>query len=102
MLTGRWAAEAVLSASADDVNAVRTGYESAVRHHLFADHRMSKVLNGWLARPLLARGAVRVVGLNGWTKRNFVRWMFEDEPRAVLFTPKRWHRGFFRQHGTYR
>ena len=100
ILTGRLAAEAVLAGR--DPQAVRAGYESAVRHHLLADHRMSKVLNRMLARPLLARGAVRVVGANDWTKRNFVRWMFEDEPRAVVFTPRRWHRKFFRQHGTYR
>ncbi len=102
VLTGRLAAEAVLAATTGDVNEVRTAYESAVHHHLLADHRMSKVLNAMLARPLLARGAVRVVGLSAWTRRNFVRWMFEDEPRAVLFTPKRWRRSFFRQHGTYR
>ncbi len=100
VLTGRLAAEAVLAGS--DPQHVRDHYERAVQHHLFADHRMSKVLNGWLARPLLARGAVRVVGLNGWTRRNFVRWMFEDEPRAVALTPRRWHRRFLRQHGTYR
>jgi geranylgeranyl reductase family protein len=100
VLTGRLAAEAVLAAG--DPHDVRNHYERAVRHHLFADHRMSKLLNGWLAKPLLARGAVRVVGLNGWTRRNFVRWMFEDEPRAVALTPRRWHRHFLHQHGTYR
>jgi flavin-dependent dehydrogenase len=100
VLTGRLAAEAVLAGHAP--RAVREHYERATRHHLFADHRMSKRLNGWLATPLLARGAVRVVGLNGWTRRNFVRWMFEDEPRAVILTPRRWHRRFLRQHGTYR
>jgi hypothetical protein len=77
-------------------------YERSVRHHLFADHRMSQVLNGWLARPLLARGAIRLVGLSGWTRRNFVRWMFEDEPRAVVLTPSRWHRKFFHQPAPYR
>ncbi len=101
VLTGRLAAEAILGTS-DDAHAVRRGYERAVRHHLLADHRMSKVLNVLLARPRLARGAVRIVGLNDWTRRNFVRWMFEDEPRAVVFTPRRWHRHFLRQHGTYR
>ena len=100
VLTGRLAAEAI--AATDDVNEVRTSYEQAVHHHLFADHRMSKVLNRMLAKPLLARGAVRIVGLNDFTRRNFVRWMFEDEPRAVVLTPRRWHRRFLRQHGTYR
>jgi len=101
VLTGRLAAEAVVEAHGD-AHGVRAHYERAVRHHLLADHRMSKILNVLLARPRLARGAVRIVGLTDWTRRNFVRWMFEDEPRAVVFTPRRWHRHFLRQHGTYR
>jgi hypothetical protein len=43
-----------------------------------------------------------LVGVSDWTRRNFARWMFEDEPRAVVFTPSRWHRGFLRQPGAYR
>ena len=101
VLTGRLAAEAIVVGGALDPASVRDSYETAVRHHLFADHRMSHVLNGWLKRPLLARGAIRLVGLTGWTRRNFVRWMFEDEPRAVLLTPRRWHRNFFRQQPPY-
>ena len=100
VLTGRLAAEGI--AAGADPNEVRSAYERAVRHHLFADHRMSKVLNRMLASPLLARGAVRIVGIHDFTRRNFVRWMFEDEPRAVVVTPRRWHRRFLRQHGTYR
>ena len=95
LLTGRLAAEAVLEGGAADAVAAR--YERTVHHELFADHRMSKVLNRLLARPLLARGAIRVVGVNEFTRRNFVRWMFEDEPRAIALTPRRWHRRFLRQ-----
>jgi geranylgeranyl reductase family protein len=102
VLTGRLAAEALVAGGALAPQDVRDAYERSVRHHLFADHRMSHVLNGWLARPLLARGAIRLVGLTGWTKRNFVRWMFEDEPRAIVLTPSRWHRRFFRQPAPYR
>ncbi len=101
VLTGRLAAEAVLAGGSGNPIIVRGVYERSVRSHLLADHRMSRVLNGWLAKPLLARGAVRVVGLNAWTKRNFARWMFEDEHRAVLLTPRRWHRQFFRRPGTF-
>lgn len=101
VLTGRLAAEAIDAGGALAPGGVCDAYERAVRHHLFADHRMSHVLNGWLARPLLARGAIRLVNSNSWTRRNFVRWMFEDEPRAVLFTPSRWHRNFFRQPPPY-
>ncbi|MGB8861170.1 MAG: NAD(P)/FAD-dependent oxidoreductase [Ilumatobacteraceae bacterium] len=102
VLTGRLAAEALSAGEALAPDAVRRAYERAVRHHLLADHRMSYVLNGWLARPLLARGAIRLVGLTGWTRRNFVRWMFEDEPRAVVLTPRRWHRRFLRRPAPYR
>ena len=102
VMTGRLAAEAVLAGRCTDPVVVRGTYERSVRDHLFADHRMSKVLNRWLAKPLLARGAVRVVGLTGWTRRNFARWMFEDEHRSILLTPRRWHRHFLARPGTYR
>ncbi|MDQ1398266.1 MAG: menaquinone-9 beta-reductase, partial [Acidimicrobiaceae bacterium] len=45
--------------------------------------------------------AVRVAGANDWTRRNFVRWMFEDYPRAVLATPHRWQRRMFHGSGAY-
>ena len=101
VLTGRLAAEALSARGALDPAAVRAGYERAIRHHLIADHRASVLLNGWLRSPFVARGAVRIVGLNGWTRRYFVRWMFEDEPRAVAFTPRRWHRRFLRRPAPY-
>ena len=93
--SGRLAAEAILADG--DGDRVAAHYRREVRRELLADHRMSAVLNRLLARPLLARGAVRVVGLNAFTRRNFVRWMFEDEPRAVVLTPRRWHRAFLRR-----
>ena len=40
-------------------------------------------------------------GLTPWTRRNFARWMFEDYPRAVLFTPRRWRRRMFTRPGAY-
>jgi hypothetical protein len=27
--------------------------------------------------------------------------MFEDEPRAIVFTPRRWHKKFFARSGAY-
>ena len=42
-----------------------------------------------------ARAALRVAGATAWTRRNFARWLFEDYPRAVVATPRRWHRGIF-------
>ena len=49
-----------------------------------------------------ARAAIRVAGLTRWTRRNFARWLFEDEPRAIALTPRRWHRRFLNRDGAYR
>jgi hypothetical protein len=51
--------------------------------------------------PLGARAAIRAASLTPWTRRNFARWMWEDYPRAVLFTPRRWHRGALTASGAY-
>jgi geranylgeranyl reductase family protein len=102
VLTGRLAAEAIIAAGSDDAGAARSHYERNVRHHLLADHRMSKVLSRALAHERGARGAIRLVGTSNWSRRNFARWMFEDEARAVVLTPRRWHRGFLRRPGAFR
>ena len=101
-MTGRLAAEAVIDAAHLSQTEVRARYEQAVRHHLVADHRMSALLSRALAHERGVRGAVRLVGLSGWTRRNFARWMFEDEPRAVVLTPSRWHRRFLHRAGAFR
>ena len=102
LLTGRLAAEAIVAATPGRVDEVERHYRNAVRHHLRADHRMSAVLSRALAHRRGARGAIRVVGVSAWTRRNFARWMFEDEPRAIALTPSRWHRRFLRRPGAFR
>ena len=90
LLTGRLAAEAILAAGALDPITARSRYEASVRHHLVADHRMSAALGRVLAHERGARGAIRILdGAGAWGRRNFARWMFEDEPRALLLTPSR-------------
>jgi flavin-dependent dehydrogenase len=100
LLTGRLAAEAILAGgSPDDVT---RRYTRSVRRELVADHRMSLVLSRILASPIGARGAIRVIDGSGtWGKERFARWMFEDEPRAVVLTPHRWHRRFLARPGAY-
>ncbi len=102
LLTGRLAAEAIIAAGAlqpDDAAAI---YRAEVAHHLFADHRMSRALGSVLKTSWGARGAIRIVAASGeWGRRNFARWMFEDEPRAVVLTPGRWHRDFLDRPGAY-
>ncbi|MEL6891723.1 MAG: NAD(P)/FAD-dependent oxidoreductase [Actinomycetota bacterium] len=103
LLTGRLAAEAIIGAGALQPEHARGIYEREVAYHLFADHRMSLALGKVLAKDWGARGAIRVVAGSGeWGRRNFARWMFEDEPRAVVLTPSRWHRRFLDRPGAYR
>ncbi len=100
LLTGILAAEAILAGgSAAEVG---TRYRRHVRRELLADHRMSVVLQRVLALPLGARTAVSAAGATAWTRRNFARWMFEDYPRAMLATPRRWRRGVLSRPGAHR
>jgi len=102
LLSGVLAAEAILAAGPDRPELARGRYRSEIEQHLFADHRMSVVLSRVLRSEFGARGSVRVAGLNDWTRRNFGRWLFEDEPRAIAVTPRRWHRSFLGRPGAFR
>lgn len=98
--TGRLAAQSIIEgANAADV---RARYSSLIDSHLLADHRMSVTLGRLLSNHRVAGAVLWLVNRNDWTRRNFARWMFEDEPRAVIFTPRRWHRGFLSRPGAYR
>jgi flavin-dependent dehydrogenase len=101
LLTGRWAAEAIIAHRNDPASATAL-YEQTVHNELAVDHRFAERLTAILRSPLGARGAVRIAGLTDWTRRNFARWLFEDYPRAVLLTPKRWHRKMLSGPGAYR
>ena len=80
---------------------VRDSYSHKIDSLLLADHRMSSVLSRMLTFPVVARMVLALVDTNNWTRKNFVRWMFEDEARAVVFTPRRWHRRFLARPGAY-
>jgi geranylgeranyl reductase family protein len=105
VLTGEGIGQALLSGIlAGSASATRRPghtYERAMRRHFFADHRMSSVLGRILANEKFARAALRVVDGGDWRRERFVRWMFEDEPRAIAVTPRRWHRGFLSSPGAY-
>ncbi len=101
VLTARLAAEAIIVGGALEPDVVNKRYRSTVRHHLLADHKMSVVLSKVLSHDLGARGAIRLLATSEWSRRNFARWMFEDEPRAIAVTPSRWHRRPFHQPGPY-
>jgi len=100
LLTGVLAAECVERGGLDARQVVAT-YERRVRDALVADHKMSMLLIRALKRRKGARAAVRIAGAPPWTRRNFARWLFEDYPRSVITTPRRWKRGMFTGPGAF-
>lgn len=99
LATGIAAAEAIHGGtSSSDVRAL---YSRAIDKTLLADHRMSVALSAVMTHQLLARLVLAIVNTNNWTRTNFARWMFEDEPRAIVMTPRRWHRKFLHRSGAY-
>jgi len=98
--SGMLAARAI-AASPRDATAVCVRYRADVDRTLGADLRFAAVLQHVLRVPLGARAAIRAASLTPWTRRNFARWMWEDYPRALLLTPRRWHRGALTATGAY-
>jgi flavin-dependent dehydrogenase len=101
LVSGRLAAGAIIAAGSACPEQARTRYETALRRALVADHRMSSVLTRALRHRKGARAAVRAAALTDWTARQFARWLMEDEPRAIVLTPRRWHRQFLSRPGAY-
>jgi geranylgeranyl reductase family protein len=100
LLTGRQAAAALLT-HPTSFEAAAADYEHEVRAELVADHKMASALGKLMTNERVAEFALTAVGTNGWTRRNFGRWLFEDYPRALIATPRRWHRGMFTGPGAY-
>jgi geranylgeranyl reductase family protein len=97
--TGQLAAAAILGAPSPD--AVASRYDRALRLNLQSDNAMSRLLIRVVSRPTGLKRALRLVAANSWTQRNFARWLIEDYPRCVLFTPSRWHRHLFAPTGAF-
>jgi geranylgeranyl reductase family protein len=96
--TGALAARAIATQGAGNV---ASNYRDAVDRALGSDLRFAALLQRVLANPWGARAALAAAAATPWTRRNFARWMFEDYPRALLFTPSRWRRGMFTPPGAY-
>lgn len=101
LTTAVLAAESLLAAGPGRPRDAAARYDRSVDRALVADHRMSALLQRALRHRDGARAAVRIAGATDWTRRNFTRWLFEDEPRAAACTPRRWHRDFLRRPGTF-
>jgi menaquinone-9 beta-reductase len=101
LLTGMLAADAIID-HAPGAAPVVAAYRRAARRALVADHRMSMLLIRAVRHRKGVRAGIRVAGATGWTRRNFGRWLFEDYPRAMAVTPRRWQRSMFTGDGAYR
>ena len=101
LLTGILAARAIED-GATDATRVTAVYRGTALAALEADHKMSMLLIRALRHRKGARVAVRIAGASAWTRRNFARWLFEDYPRALVVTPRRWRRKMFTGPGAYR
>jgi len=82
-------------------NTISATYRRAVGKSLGRDLRLARTLRHVFSTPLGIRFAVHAAGLTPWTRRNFVRWLFEDYPRALILTPDRWHRNMFTGPGAF-
>ncbi len=81
---------------------VRKRYERDLKRSMVKDHALARTLSSLLGNNTIANAAVALTGVTDWTRRNFARWLFEDYPRAVLGTPRRWNRKMFSKPGAYR
>ena len=81
--------------------AIAARYRQRVTRALGADLRVAAHVQRVLRSTATTRGALALVDLSPWTRRNFARWMFEDYPRSQLITPRRWRRGAFTPPGAY-
>ena len=100
LVTGIRAAEAIRGAGPEGDAA--SAYALELRRELLADHRMSALLVKGMSTPARADRAIALAGANDWTRRNFARWLFEDYPRALVATPRRWRPGAVDRPGAYR
>lgn len=100
MLTGKWAARAI-AATPSEPTLVAEQYRQTVEQNLVADHRMAAALSKAIATRVGAEWSIRLAGSSVWSRRNFARWLFEDYPRAIIATPRRWHRGVFDRPGAF-
>jgi geranylgeranyl reductase family protein len=91
LATGIWAAESIAFAGPGTAAA----YARRTARELGRDLRFARRLTAILGHPTGCRAAIRAADLTPWTRRNFGRWLFEDYPRALLFTPDRWRPGMW-------
>lgn len=99
LLTGIIAGEAI--ASQPNPARIEACFNTRVQESLTVDMNLAGNVAKTISSPLRAEFFISMAGLNSFTRNNFARWLFEDYPRAILTTPKRWHKNTFNQPGAF-
>jgi geranylgeranyl reductase family protein len=89
--TAEMASLAILAAGPHAPQRAAAGYGRTIGRSLVVDDRLCRVLSRLLGRP--NPRWMGPLASSDWTRRNFARWMFEDYPRALMATPRRWRWG---------
>jgi len=98
--TGRLAATAI--AEGGTLKEIAKEYERSVRRSMHSDHRLARALNTALSHERITNASLKIINSSDWSRRHFARWMFEDYPRAVMLTPRRWNRASFPLTGSWK
>lgn len=99
--TGRDAAAAILAAGPQAPERAAARYRETLTAGMVRDHGLARALSTVLGDRRSADAAIATAAISDWTRRNFARWLFEDYPRAAVFTPRRWHRRLFTSPGAF-
>jgi flavin-dependent dehydrogenase len=97
--SGALAAGAIISGGPSP-SRVAALYADAIGRSLALDAQLARHVSRLLEHEALARGAIRLAGSRALAP-HFGRWVFEDYPRAMVVTPRRWHRGAMRGRGAF-
>jgi len=76
-------------------------YGNELLTELGPDHTMSTLLVRAIRHRKGASIALGVAASNDWSRRNFIRWLFEDYERGLALRPSLWHRGALSGVGAY-
>ncbi|MEO6120606.1 MAG: geranylgeranyl reductase family protein [Acidimicrobiales bacterium] len=101
--SGALAAAAIVAAGALAPGRAAAQYRRSVAQGLGLDNRLAAMLSRHgISHRKGVRASLALADASAWSRRNFGRWLFEDEPRAILATPHRWHAGLFHRPGAFR
>lgn len=84
------AAAVIVDVGPDRPDRAALAYRRIMDATLGMDDKVSVAVSTLLTHPRLANGWQRFVMANKVTRYQFLRWMFEDYPRALILTPARW------------